>query len=39
MQSWDREWLDGALYEKYDLDSDDIGLIEGMIRPMGANGG
>jgi len=33
-QSWDRTWTDEALYKKYKLTKDDIGLIESMVRPM-----
>lgn len=31
----DREWTDKMLYKKYGLTREEIGFIEGMIRPMG----
>jgi Eco57I restriction-modification methylase len=34
MQSWDRNWTDSELYEKYGLTNDEITFIESMIRPM-----
>ncbi|MFE9181775.1 Eco57I restriction-modification methylase domain-containing protein [Micromonospora haikouensis] len=34
MQSWDRIWTDGELYAKYELTTDEISLVESMIRPM-----
>jgi len=34
MQKWDRIWNDADLYEKYGINSDEIGYIEEMIRPM-----
>lgn len=33
-QSWDCEWTDGALYEKYGLTEAEIEYIETVIRPM-----
>lgn len=33
-QSWDREWTDAALYEKYGLTETEIGYIEEVIKPM-----
>lgn len=35
-QSWDRNWTDEALYEKYGITEDETAFIESMIRPMGA---
>lgn len=35
-QSWDRNWTDELLYEKYGITKDEIAFIESMIRPMGA---
>lgn len=35
-QSWDRNWTDEALYEKYDITEEEVAFIESMIRPMGA---
>ncbi len=34
LQSWDRVWDDKELYKKYQLNSDEIGYIEYMIKPM-----
>lgn len=34
--TWDRVWTDADLYEKYDINSDEIAFIAQMIRPMGA---
>lgn len=34
-QTWDRDWTDGILYEKYGITEDEIAFIESMIRPMG----
>jgi site-specific DNA-methyltransferase (adenine-specific) len=34
MQSWDREWTDEKLYEKYGLDEKEIAYIEHVVRPM-----
>lgn len=36
VQSWDREWSDKALYEKYSLTDDEIRYIESIVRPMEA---
>ncbi|MER2599600.1 MAG: Eco57I restriction-modification methylase domain-containing protein [Caldilineales bacterium] len=36
-QSWDRQWTDEMLYEKYGITSDEIAFIESMIRPMDSN--
>lgn len=36
MQSWDRQWTDQDLYEKYDLSLEEVDYIESMIRPMEA---
>ena len=33
-QKWDSEWTDEALYRKYDVSPEEIGLIEELIRPM-----
>ena len=33
-QSWDRIWTDEALYEQYNLSSDQIDFIESVIKPM-----
>lgn len=33
-QSWDREWTDLMLYEKYGITDEEIAFIESMIRPM-----
>lgn len=35
-QSWDRNWTDEALYEKYGITEEETAFIESMIRPMGA---
>jgi site-specific DNA-methyltransferase (adenine-specific) len=34
-QTWDRDWNDKMLYEKYSISEDEIAFIESMIRPMG----
>ncbi|MFT0848211.1 Eco57I restriction-modification methylase domain-containing protein [Actinomycetaceae bacterium L2_0104] len=34
IQTWDREWADAALYEKYGLTDSEVGYIESRIRPM-----
>ncbi|MCA3136095.1 MAG: Eco57I restriction-modification methylase domain-containing protein [Rhodocyclaceae bacterium] len=33
-QSWDRDWTDELLFEKYGINGDEKGFIESMIRPM-----
>jgi hypothetical protein len=33
-QSWDREWTDAVLYEKYGITDDEIAFIESIVRPM-----
>ena len=33
-QTWDRQWTDEALYEKYGLTDDEIALVEKIVRPM-----
>jgi len=33
-QSWDQEWTDEKLYEKYGLSEDEIAFIESVIKPM-----
>jgi site-specific DNA-methyltransferase (adenine-specific) len=33
-QTWDRQWTDEVLYEKYNLTEDEIAHINGMIRPI-----
>lgn len=33
-QSWDREWTDDALYEKYGITDDEVNFIESIVRPM-----
>lgn len=35
LQTWDRDWTDEILYEKYGITSDEITFINSMIRPMG----
>jgi site-specific DNA-methyltransferase (adenine-specific) len=35
IQSWDRQWTDNALYEKYGLTKEETDYIEAVIRPMG----
>lgn len=35
IQTWDRKWTDGDLYEKYGITRDEQAFIESMIRPMG----
>ena len=34
-QSWDKNWTDEMLYEKYGITKSEIAFIESMIRPMG----
>jgi len=34
MQTWDRDWTDAQLYEKYELDQEQIDYIESVIKPM-----
>lgn len=34
IQTWDREWTDEMLYEKYGLNEEEIEYIESVIRPM-----
>ena len=34
MQSWDQEWTDEALYEKYGLTDEEIAFVEKIVRPM-----
>lgn len=36
LQSWDREWTDEMLYEKYGVSNEEIEYIESIIRPMEA---
>ncbi|MFZ1725482.1 MAG: Eco57I restriction-modification methylase domain-containing protein [Albidovulum sp.] len=33
-QTWDRQWTDQMLYEKYGLSADEIAFIEAIVRPM-----
>ena len=33
-QSWDRQWTDEALYEKYGLTEEEITFVEKIVRPM-----
>lgn len=33
-QTWDHEWIDEELYERYGITRDEIAFIESMIRPM-----
>lgn len=33
-QTWDREWTDEKLYEKYGIDTDEIAFIESIVKPM-----
>jgi site-specific DNA-methyltransferase (adenine-specific) len=35
-QSWNQEWTDAKLYEKYEITEEEIAFIESMIRPMDA---
>ena len=35
-QTWDREWTDADLYEKYGITDEEIAFIESMVRPMEA---
>jgi site-specific DNA-methyltransferase (adenine-specific) len=37
IQTWDREWTDEMLYEKYGITPEEITFIESMIRPMSAD--
>lgn len=39
VQSWDQNWTDEALYEKYALTVEEINYIETVIRPMPSVGG
>jgi site-specific DNA-methyltransferase (adenine-specific) len=34
-QTWDRDWTDKELYEKYGITKDEVTFIDSMIRPMG----
>lgn len=34
MQTWDRQWTDADLYNKYDISNDEVAFIESIIRPM-----
>lgn len=34
IQTWDREWTDLELYQKYNLSDEEIEYIETVIRPM-----
>lgn len=36
IQSWDREWTDEMLYEKYGITDEEIEFIESIVRPMEA---
>lgn len=36
IQSWDREWTDEMLYEKYGITDEEIAFIESIVRPMEA---
>lgn len=38
IQTWDREWTDSMLYEKYNLSAEEIDYIEAVIRPMNVSG-
>lgn len=33
-QTWDRQWTDEALYEKYGLNDEEIAFVEKIVRPM-----
>ena len=33
-QSWDRQWTDEMLYEKYGLSAEEVAFIEKIVRPM-----
>ena len=33
-QSWDREWTDAALYQRYGISDDEVAFIESVVRPM-----
>ena len=33
-QTWDRQWTDEALYEKYGLTDEEIAFVEKIVRPM-----
>ena len=37
-QTWDREWTDGELYERYGLSANEIAFIERFVRPMDVSG-
>ncbi len=39
MQTWDRQWTDEALYQKYGLTQKEIDYIEMVVRPMEASDG
>ncbi len=34
LQSWDRQWTDRDLYEKYGISDEEVAFIESIIRPM-----
>jgi len=34
VQTWDRQWTDAALYEKYGLSTEEIDYVEAVVRPM-----
>ena len=36
-QSWDHDWSDEMLYQKYSITNEEIAFIESMIRPMGSS--
>jgi site-specific DNA-methyltransferase (adenine-specific) len=38
-QTWDREWTDGDLYDKYGITKNERKYIESQIRPMNLDGG
>jgi site-specific DNA-methyltransferase (adenine-specific) len=38
VQTWDREWTDVELYEKYGITAEEQVYIESLIRPMGVDG-
>jgi site-specific DNA-methyltransferase (adenine-specific) len=33
-QTWDRQWTDQMLYQKYGLTEDEIAFVEKIVRPM-----
>lgn len=37
-QTWDQTWTDEQLYQKYEIEQEEIAYIESMIRPMEAGG-